>query len=299
MNRPVVAHPSQTGKMLISLIILTYNRSDALLTVLDALCQQTDMDFEVVIADDGSHQEHVHAVTTKEKKWPFPLCHAWHPDVGFTAAAARNMGARLAKGTYLIFLDGDCIPLSDFIQRHRTLARENCFVNGSRVLLNEKLTFTAIRQSLPDPRKNPIFWLRQRFQGHCNKLLGLFLRWPATLRVRKTRFHWRGIRSCNFGLWYEAFERVDGFDEAYDGWGHEDADLVLRLHRAGYARIDGFWATEVLHLWHRQASRSDELANRRRFMARMRATNAEFKAEIGLHTPRTHASKVKVRILSP
>lgn len=285
--------------MLISLIVLTYNRSDALLAVLDALCRQTDMDFEVVIADDGSRQEHVLAVTATGKKWPFSLCHAWHPDVGFTAAAARNMGARLAKGAYLIFLDGDCVPLPDFVQRHRALASENCFVNGSRVLLNEKLTVTALRQSLPAPRANPIFWLRQRVQGRCNKLLGLFLRWPAALRAQKTRFRWKGIRSCNFGLWLNAFERIGGFDEAYDGWGHEDADLVLRLHRAGYRRIDGFWATEVLHLWHQQASRSDELANRMRVMDRMRATNAEFKAEIGLHTPRTHASKIKVQILSP
>lgn len=284
--------------MIISIIILTYNRSDALLAVLGALCQQSDTDFEVIVADDGSRKEHVDALEGAKSHWPFRMQHVWHPDVGFTAASARNMGAAIARGSYLIFLDGDCIPLEDFVERHRKLAQECCFVNGSRVLLSARLTATALKAGVPPTRKNPGFWIRQRLQGDCNKLLGLFLRWPARLRPMGRKFRWRGIRSCNFALWREDFERVNGFDESFDGWGHEDADLVLRLHRAGCRRINGFWATEVLHLWHGAASRSGEAANLKRVMDRAKLHSFGCEAAMGLRNPRDGETRPRVRVLS-
>ncbi len=39
---------------LISVIVTTYNREDALEAVLRSLARQTDPDFEVIVADDGS-----------------------------------------------------------------------------------------------------------------------------------------------------------------------------------------------------------------------------------------------------
>ena len=55
---------------------------------------------------------------------------------------------------------------------------------------------------------------------------------------------------------------MNGFDEAFSGWGHEDADLVLRLHNHGARRKNGFFGTEVFHLWHRENSRENEAVNR-------------------------------------
>ena len=42
---------------LISVISSTYNRSDALSTTLSGLLRQTDTNFEVIVADDGSTEE--------------------------------------------------------------------------------------------------------------------------------------------------------------------------------------------------------------------------------------------------
>jgi predicted glycosyltransferase involved in capsule biosynthesis len=62
---------------------------------------------------------------------------------------------------------------------------------------------------------------------------------------------------------------VDGFDESFVGWGHEDADFVLRLHNAGITRKNGYCATEVFHLWHRESSRDQETTNANRVRERI------------------------------
>ena len=46
----------------ISVVVTTYNRSEALIAVLVGLAAQDDKDFELVIADDGSLPHHVQAV---------------------------------------------------------------------------------------------------------------------------------------------------------------------------------------------------------------------------------------------
>jgi len=118
-----------------------------------------------------------------------------------------------------------------------------------------------------------------RIAGDVNKLTHI-LQWPgAPFRVQP-RFRWKGIRSCNFGVSWRDFEAVNGFDETFAGWGHEDADLVLRLHHCGLRRKNGFLATEVWHLWHREQSRAEEGVNRARVTARMES--GIIRAERGL-----------------
>ena len=72
---------------------------------------------------------------------------------------------------------------------------------------------------------------------------------------------------------------VNGFDETFVGWGHEDADFVLRLHNAGLIRKNGFYSTEVYHLWHRESSRDLENVNAQR--VRERIGNGLITATVG------------------
>lgn len=265
--------------MRLALVVLTYNRSDALLAVLRGLVGQCGPGEEVVVADDGSAPAQVQALHESVPAFACPVRHVWHPDVGFTAARARNLGALHAHGDYLVFLDGDCVPQADFVAQHRRLARAGCFVNGSRVLLSQRLSARALAGELDLQAVSAAAWARLALRGDVNKLSHL-QRWPTGWRRQQREFRWQGIRSCNFGLWRSDFERVDGFDDSFQGWGHEDADLVLRLHNAGMARLDGFWATEVFHLWHAEHSRSREGDNRQRVLDRQRT--GQVRASAGL-----------------
>lgn len=254
--------------MKISFIVLTYNRTDALLLVLRSLAAQCGAGHEVLIADDGSDRAQVDMLYQKCPLFKCPVWHIWHPDTGFTAAKARNLGAYHALGDYLVFLDGDCVPGASFVAAQTRLAQEKCFVNGSRVLLSELLTRKALSQETDLCSQSAWFWLKARLQGDSNKLLHL-LGWPGSLFRVKTGFAWQGIRSCNMAVWRKDFVAVNGFDETFEGWGHEDADLVLRLSNFGVQRKNGFWATEVFHLWHREQKRDKESLNEKKVRQRM------------------------------
>jgi glycosyltransferase involved in cell wall biosynthesis len=254
---------------LVSVVITTYNRSDALLAVLAGLARQTDRHFEVIVADDGSREEQRRLILESDLAQSLHLTHVWHPDVGFTASRIRNRGVAAARGDYLIFMDGDCVPEVDFIARHKALAQPGFFVNGSRVMLSPALTQRVVAGTEQVSGRSVWYWLGQRLRGHASKLTHLLRLPDGPWRVKRA-FSWKGIRSCNMGVWRSDFARVDGFDESFVGWGHEDADLVLRLHHAGVLRKNGFCATEVFHLWHREASRNQESQNAQLVRARVK-----------------------------
>ena len=70
---------------LISVIVATYNRPDALDAVLRSLAGQGDADFEVLVADDGSRPDTAAVVDAWKGRVGRRLLHVWHPDEGFPA----------------------------------------------------------------------------------------------------------------------------------------------------------------------------------------------------------------------
>ena len=254
----------------LGIVVLTYNRTDALLAVLRGLAPQCPPGTDVVIADDGSRAEQVAALRAGLPQFDCRVVHAWHPDTGFTVSRARNLGAAQTRADYLVFIDGDCIPAPRFVQHHLRLAHAGRFVNGSRVLLSQRLTEQVLQGRCDPATLSLADWVRLRLHGDVNKLTHLWSWLGAPARVEQ-RFRWKGLRGCNFALWRSDFEAINGFDERFHGWGHEDADIVLRLHQRGLARTNGYVATEVLHLWHGENSRSGEQANRQRVLDRLQA----------------------------
>lgn len=281
------------------MVITTYNRSDALLAVLRGLTQQTDKNFEVIVADDGSRPEQQQIWMNTDIVRALRVVHVWHPDVGFTASRIRNRGVAVASGNYLIFMDGDCVPEVDFIARHKALAQTGHFINGSRILLSETFTQRVLNGQETISGRSIAYWIQQYRQGNANKPLG-WLRLPSGQRgllhwARSQReFSWKRIRSCNLSLWRSDFERVDGFDESFIGWGHEDADFVLRLHHAGLVRKNGFFATEVFHLWHKEAARNQESHNAR--IVRERALSTITQPALGYAQERHNDDAVITRL---
>jgi glycosyltransferase involved in cell wall biosynthesis len=292
------AAPVDRQAMRLAVVMTTYNRPDALGAVLRALAVQTDVDFEVVVADDGSGPATAAAIRDAARTPRAPgyrrLLHAWHPDDGFRAAAVRNLAVAASQGAYLVFLDGDCLPRPDFLARHRLLAEPGYMVTGSRVLLSQALSLDALQQpGSADPiERRPLhWWLRRRLAGDANKAVPLLRVGDSPLRHYR-KVAWRRIKSCNLAVWRRDFAAVDGFDEVFVGWGHEDADLALRLARAGVRRKGGAFSTEVFHLWHPDNPRGQEGENRRRVEARM--IEGRVVSERGVSSQPTAESRIEL-----
>lgn len=240
---------------LISVIVTTWNREDALDAVLRSLSVQSDRNFEVIVADDGSGPATSALIAQWQGRLPRRIKHVWQENRGFRAAEIRNRAILESEGGYCIFLDGDCIARPAFIATHRKLAEANWFVTGNRILMSEQLTAAILRDKLDPESWGYRQWARERGRGGINRTVPL-MRLPLG-PLRKLRFRaWRGARSCNLAVWRHDLERIDGFDCAYEGWGREDSDLLVRLLHAGIRRKDGVFATGVLHLWHPSADRS-------------------------------------------
>jgi glycosyltransferase involved in cell wall biosynthesis len=248
---------------LISVIVTTYNREDALDAVLRSLARQTDTDFEVMVADDGSGPATAKVIETWKAKVGHRVDHVWHEDRGFRAAEIRNRALVATRGDYCLFLDGDCIARPDFVAIHRRLAAPGAFVTGNRILLSRELTAKVLQEKQTPENWTAARWVAERLRGGVNRLSAL-LRLPLGPLRGLRRHAWRGARSCNLAIWRRDLNRVDGFDADYSGWGKEDSDIIVRLLHAGVRRKDGTFATGVIHLWHAEADRSQLTENERK-----------------------------------
>lgn len=256
--------------MLISIVVTTYNRPDALRAVLGGLAHQRDRGFEVIVADDGSRDDTRALIEATAPGFPVPLAHVWQEDRGFRAGAARNRAAERARGDYLVFLDGDCVARPDFVARHRALAERGWMVAGNRILLSETFTATALRDRLPLHAWSAADWKQARRRGEINRTLPL-VHLPLGPLRKVAAARWQRVRTCNLGVWMDDLRRVRGFDETFEGWGFEDSDLAVRLLNAGVRRKEGAFATGVLHLWHRENDRRHEGRNWELLQQRIRA----------------------------
>ncbi|MGN1280505.1 MAG: glycosyltransferase family 2 protein [Succinivibrio sp.] len=248
--------------MLISIIISTYNRPDALKMILQALDYQKDREFEVIIADDGSRDDTRKLIAQMTVNCSFPLRHVFQEDDGFRLSRIRNLAATKASGEYLIFLDGDCIPRPSFVKAHRMLAQKKCLVAGNRILLSENFTKEVLEKQLPIQIFSFYKWFKVFLRGGINRLHPLIV-FPYLNSLRNLKDKWKKARGCNFALFREDYFAVNGCDSNFRGWGYEDSDLAVRLIHSGVSIKSGRYATGVFHLYHHENDRSREKENLR------------------------------------
>ncbi len=242
-----------------TLVVATYNWPEALRAVLASVRAQVALPTEVVVADDGSGETTRRAMDDASAGFPCPLVHVWHPDDGFKLAQIRNKAVARARGEYVIQVDGDMVLHPGFVADHLDAAERGCFVGGSRALLDAE----ASRRVLDtDWRPRPLS------RGVRNRLNALRL--PSLGRALAGVVAAGGLKSVrggNMGFWREDFVAVNGYDEAFVGWGREDTDLVMRFYRRGLRRRWFKLQGVAWHLHHREASRAalgrnDELLER-------------------------------------
>ncbi|MGH9383475.1 MAG: glycosyltransferase family 2 protein [Vicinamibacterales bacterium] len=191
-----------------SIIIPTFERPKALARCLDALCHlDHGADFEVLLVDDGGGIPLEPAVAAARGRLSLSLIRQDHAG----PAAARNIGARHARGRWLAFTDDDCEPDPRWLSMlARRFAKQPDAMLGGRVLNGLKgNVYCAAHQLLVD--------------------------YSARHLQRGTKPF---VASSNMAMPAKLFHEVGGFDTSFPFAGGEDRDLCARWRAAGYTLSD-------------------------------------------------------------
>lgn len=241
-----------------SLIITTYNWPQALELCLRSVLHQTILPDEILVADDGSGTATRELVDQFMLLCPVPVVHVWQPDEGFRLARIRNQAIARASHPYIIQIDGDLILHPHFIEDHQHLRQPGYFVSGSRVMLNKRSTEALLRNRSIDVEEH-----HQGSRNFLNRLRNSILRNFLSKRYKtkgRNRYYTKG---CNMAYWRRDMLLVNGYNEAFTGWGLEDSELAIRLINAGLRKKFLKMGGVTYHLHHDPVSRTHEIKNRR------------------------------------
>jgi hypothetical protein len=178
-----------------------------------------------------------------------PVHHIWQPDQGFQKSRILNKAIATAKGDYLIFTDGDCIPREDFVAEHLRHSEDGYYLSGGYFKLPLNIS-RLIRQE--DVLARAVFspeWLRQSGMAvGIIKSLKLTVRgWLGDMLNRlPVKASWNGHNSSCHKKWAIA---VNGFDEDMQ-YGGQDAEFGRRLRHLGVKAKRIRYSTICVHLEH-------------------------------------------------
>jgi len=225
----------------ITLIITTYNWPVALDLTLRSVARQSMPPDEIIVADDGSGPTTRQVVTQWQERLKSPLIHVWQADEGFRLARSRNRAIAAARGDYLVIVDGDMVLHRHFIADHACAARHGSFIQGVRLLTGAESAARMLERGQLDLGFFARDVRRRRHAIRSRFLSGL---------VFKERTGQRAIRGCNQAYWKSDLLRVNGFNEAFVGWGREDNEIAARMYNAGVKRRNLKFQALAIHLHH-------------------------------------------------
>lgn len=230
--------------MHLSVVVPHYDEPEALRLTLEGLNLQTYPKnlLQVIVADDGSR---VVPEIPADVDVDIKVVSQEHR--GFGLARARNLGASVASGPIILFLDCGLIPEPGWAKAH---ARWHHVVSdagsiGYRLHVGEssplrieslracvsKGTFAPVFEDMtPEPSDFVEFHLErtQQLTSHDNDLF-------------------RIVGAGNFGLHADLFEQIGGFDETFTQWGGEDIEFGYRAFLKGAL----FVPDRTALTWHR------------------------------------------------
>lgn len=241
----------------VSVVISFYNKIEYLKLVLAGFEIQTHKNFEVIIADDGSDEKVVKELQSVAKNYPFRIKHIWHEDKGFRKNKILNQAILASETEYLIFIDGDCIPHSHFIEGHLGYKSQGTALTGRRVNLSQKIT------SILTPQKVKERFLEKNFyvliaDGLFGKSFDVEKGFYFKNKFLRNFFNSkpRGLLGCNFSLHKKDILAINGFDERYEAPSiGEDSDVQFRLELNGVKIKSINHIAVQYHLYHKPQER--------------------------------------------
>jgi glycosyltransferase involved in cell wall biosynthesis len=229
----------------IAVIVTSFERPVSLARSLVSLSQQRPIRHlaEIVVADDGSRDETQQVVERFARSSGLPMAFTTHAHDGFQLCRCRNEAVLATAAPYLAFIDGDCVMAPNFLATHAARGRKHVLLCGESYRIDRAETETITDETICrwDLQKLVSKKERRRLTLKAKRDL-LYSIFRVPMRPRLTGNH--------FSLWREDYERINGFDLGFRGWGLEDCDLQRRLLQVGVRCRSVLPKTIGYHLWH-------------------------------------------------
>jgi len=228
--------------MLISVVIPTKNRCDLLRETLDSVLGQTYPDWEVIVVDDGSEDgtlemlesfsdERVRFIKRDRMPGGAPVC--------------RNIGAEMAQGEWLVFLDSDDLLLSHALEDRVQMMESNPDLDFA-VWVGEMF--------VSSPRDQEVIWNIPTDKPDFERFLGWDVSWQTSGPIWRAEFFhrigaWDETLLC--GQDSELHLRALSFDPHYQYYA--EVDYAIRADNVARQSVGVKWMTLEGQLSHAQS----------------------------------------------
>jgi glycosyltransferase involved in cell wall biosynthesis len=243
--------------MKISVIITTYNSEEWLKKVLFGYLNQTETDFEVVIADDGSTEKTKHVIDSFSPKFKHKIVHVWQEDKGFQKCKILNKAILKTNCDYLLFTDGDCIPREDFIATHLKHKEKGFFLSGGYFKLPFATSHIIEEKDIFSKQCFNLFWLAKNGVKTNFKLTKLIRFKPFTVFMNWITPTKKTFNGHNTSCFKEDLIAVNGFNEDMQ-YGGLDREIGERMFNLGIRSKQIRYSAICLHLEHARSYFSKE-----------------------------------------
>lgn len=256
--------------MMISVVVPVHNQATRLRLTLAALGHQLGVapaTYEVIVVDDSSSDDVSHVIDTAKRRASYVLQSASCSSKG-ARGLVRNIGAAIAQGEAILFLDADALPGRYLLARHiEALSGPSQLCLGDIYVLPGTELLSDPADGTPFPGANPSnpFMVSidsiergirdDELMVHAEKGgypgLGRWtIQMEEVLAEGGVPFAWMGVMPHNLSILHRTFSDLSGFNEMLphmEGW-----DLGIRAVRAGYAIAFARGALSF-HLFHYRA----------------------------------------------
>lgn len=262
-----------------TIIISVYKDTEALEFILESLKHQTLLADEIIISEDGDSEEMATFMAAQKNRFP-NLIHLTQIDDGWRKNIAMNNAIKAASNEYLIFIDGDCVPYTTFVQAHVENAQKGIVLCGKRFELGPKFTEKVKRHELKlsDIEKSFLWYLPAMISDNARHPEdGFYFKSHNLISRLIHKRYVRHILGCNWSCYKEDFLKINGFDETYklpaEG---EDVDPSWRFRSMGIELKSCRNNANIIHLYHPKRFSAVEGDVNKAIMEKHRAQNVYF-----------------------
>lgn len=239
-----------------AVVITTYDSPRELGICLRSFTNQSCMDFDVFVAEDGESEETAQKIAQYREFFPDRIFHKSHPDKGYRKAKINNDVFRdLHQYPIIICVDGDTFQHQNFVEDHLRMhaKHERLLFMGRRIDLGPKVSASLSEENVLGFNQGPTWKLFQSvIDGETKNLSRAFRMQNQLMQKILKRDRVADLLGSNYSISTDLMYEVNGYDEDYQSYWGEDGDLFVRVRNSG-ATIKGMKSYAIqYHLHHKR-----------------------------------------------